>query len=330
MAVWIVAIVLVVAVVILSVVLKLSSGLSRQITSINQQFNTQLKDSLQALINTHLSVGERLDNVTNVISKVHTSLGELSRTSEMVLNLGKDISTLQELLRVPKFRGGFAETMLENLLAQILPKNYFQMQYKFKSGEIVDAAIILGGGIVPVDAKFPLENFKRMSELENEAEKNQYRKVFIRDVKKRVDEVSTKYILPDEKTYDFALMYIPAENIYYEIIIKETEIMPYSISKKVIPVSPNTFYAYLQVICLGLKGMQIEKNAKEVMANLARLRVDIDRFKENFDLVGAHLTNAKTKYDEAQVRLGKFSEKLISSVQIEKSLIAGGGNGPEL
>ena len=305
-----------------------SRSLSREVSLLSQQFNIQLKDNIQAILDTHKTVGERIDNVTNVITKVHTSLGELNQASAMIFGVGKDISNLQQLLRAPKFRGEFAETMLENLLAQVLPRDYFHLQHKFRNGEIVDAVVMLGENIVPVDAKFPLENFKRMLEVATDTEKALSRKSFVRDVKNRIDEIASKYILPDEKTYDFALMYIPAENVYYETIIKETEIMPYSVSKKVIPVSPNTFYAYLQVICLGLKGMQIEKNAKEVMANLSRLHVDMDRFKENFDLVGVHLSNAKKIYDEAQVRLGKFSDKLISTTQVEKnSITTGGQNG---
>ncbi|MEK6714905.1 MAG: DNA recombination protein RmuC [Candidatus Omnitrophota bacterium] len=321
MLIWVIVAALLMVFMVLIVMLNsFSRSLSREVSLLSQQFNTQLKDNIQAILDTHKTVGERIDNVTNVITKVHTSLGELNQASAMIFGVGKDISSLQQLLRAPKFRGEFAETMLENLLAQVLPRDYFHLQHKFRNGEIVDAVVMLGENIVPVDAKFPLENFKRMLEVATDTEKALSRKSFVRDVKNRIDEIASKYILPDEKTYDFALMYIPAENVYYETIIKETEIMPYSVSKKVIPVSPNTFYAYLQVICLGLKGMQIEKNAKEVMANLSRLHVDIDRFKENFDLVGVHLSNAKKIYDEAQVRLGKFSDKLISTTQVEKSV----------
>lgn len=305
---WAVVGVLVVSLIVLIMVLRLSFRLSSQINLINQQFNAQLKDNMQLLRETY-------NNTTNVVTNVYSKLGELSKSSQMILDVGKNISSLGELLRAPKFRGQMGETMLENILSQVLPKEHFKMQYRFKNNEIVDAVILLGDNLVPVDAKFPLENFKRVLEITDEAQKKQHVKLFIRDVKKRIDEIALKYILPDEKTYDFALMYIPAENIYYETVVKENEIMSYGISKKVIPVSPNTFYAYLQVICLGLKGMQIEKNAKEVIANLAGLTLDMQRFRERFDLVGAHLNNAKTKYEESQVRLVKFSDKLSISSQ---------------
>ncbi|MDD5518542.1 MAG: DNA recombination protein RmuC, partial [Candidatus Omnitrophica bacterium] len=140
---------------------------------------------------------------------------------------------------------------------------------------------------------------------------NSLRKKFIQDVKNRIDEVSSKYILPQENTYDFALMYIPAENVYYEVIIKE-DIFSYSMSKKVIPVSPNTFYAYLEVICLGLKGLKVEENAKNILKSLSALGIEIDRFKEEFNVLGSHLNNASTKYTDSQKRLEKVSDKLIN------------------
>jgi DNA recombination protein RmuC len=130
-------------------------------------------------------------------------------------------------------------------------------------------------------------------------------------VKNRIDEVSSKYILPQENTYDFALMYIPAENVYYEVVIKE-DIFAYSMSKKVIPVSPNTFYAYLQVICLGLKGLKVEENAKSILKSLSALEIEIDRFKEEFNILGSHLVNANTKYTDSQKRLDKVSDKLVN------------------
>ncbi|MDP2940874.1 MAG: DNA recombination protein RmuC, partial [Candidatus Omnitrophota bacterium] len=146
-----------------------------------------------------------------------------------------------------------------------------------------------------------------------------FRKKFIQDVKNRVEEVASKYILPEENTYDFAFMYIPAENVYYEVIIKE-DLLAYFVAKKVIPVSPNTFYAYLQVICLGLKGLKIEENAKAILKNLSGLSIEVNKFREDFDILGSHLGNAKTKFDDSHKRLERFSDKLAGiqdSKQIE-------------
>jgi len=288
------------------------------LNNLRRELNERLKETQQALLNTHQAVGERLDNATRVFGEVSTSLGKLDAASKRVIEVGENISSLQELLRAPKFRGEIGETFLSNLLTQVFPrKESFQLQYQFKNGDTVDAVIRIGNNFVPVDAKFPLENFKRMIDSPNEEEKKSYRKSFLSDVKARINEISSKYILPDEGTYDFALMYIPAENVYYETIIKE-DLLDYSLPRKVIPVSPNTFYAYLQVICLGLRGLSIERNAKEILAYLGRLEGDLAKFKEDFVLIGGHLSNAARKYTEAEKKLDRFTDKLISTKDVKQ------------
>jgi DNA recombination protein RmuC len=157
-----------------------------------------------------------------------------------------------------------------------------------------------------------------MLDAPDEPAKESFRKRFVQDIKNRINEISVKYILPAENTYDFALMYILAENVYYEVIIKE-DIFTYSMSKKVIPVSPNTFYAYLQVICLGLRGLKVEENAKVILKSLGALGIETERFKEDFNVLGSHLLNANTKYADAQKRFEKVSERLIS-IQDAKSI----------
>ncbi len=209
-------------------------------------------------------MGEKLDEKIKVFGEVKEGLGALTQRTKVVEEVGKNISSLQELLRAPKFRGGFGELLLERLLADILPHENYSLQYRFRNGETVDAVIRIGENLVPIDAKFPLEDFERILSSESEEEQASLRRQFTRTIKKHIDNV-TKYILPDENTFDFALMYIPAENIYYETILRgqaeESEICSYSLQKRVIPVSPNSFYAYLQVIILGLKGLHIEKTA---------------------------------------------------------------------
>jgi DNA recombination protein RmuC len=290
---------------------------NQQLNSITQQVNERLKEAYQALQEGHRTVGERLDSATRVFGDVQKSLGRLEETHKHIYEISKDISSLQELLRAPKFRGQMGETLLENLLSQVLPGDYFQMQYRFKSSEAVDAVVRLGERLVPIDAKFSLENFQKVQEAQEEEAKNTYRKKFIQDVKNRIEEVAAKYILPQENTYDFALMYIPAENVYYEIIIKE-DLFSYGMSKKVIPVSPNTFYAYLQVICLGLKGLKIEENAKVILKNLSMLSVEINKFKEDFDTLGSHLSNANSKYTDSQKRLDRFLDRLTNIQDTKK------------
>lgn len=287
----------------------LAAALIAIVLKISSQVNERLNQMNQSLQEANKIIGQNLGSATNAFGNVKEQLGRLEETNRQIIEISKDISNLQELLRAPKFRGQMGETLLENLLSQVLPKEHYQVQYRFKSSDAVDAVIRLGERLVPVDAKFSLENFQKALDAQDEAQKNSLRKKFSQDVKNRIDEISAKYILPDENTYDFALMYIPAENVYYEVIIKE-DLFSYSMSKKVIPVSPNTFYAYLQVICLGLKGLKIEENAKNILKGLSSLNIDINKFKEEFDILGGHITSAERKYQDSQKRFDKFSERL--------------------
>lgn len=297
-----------------------TSQMSQQMSEVTKQIGQQLGNITQQVQGTTEGVSKRLDTAAEVIRGVQRSLGELSGSTQRILDVGKDIAQLQQILQAPKLRGGLGELFLADLIAQILPQEHYELQYRFKSGEVVDAIIRLGKGIVPVDAKFPLENFRRLQTAQTDDERIAMRKQFAKDVKKHTDDIARKYILPDEGTFDFALMYIPAENVYYETIIKddaaESEaISGYALKKKVIPVSPNSFYAYLQAITVGLRGLQIEKQAREIMNLLQALTNDFTRFRDDFELVGKHLANAHAKYDESNKRLDRFGDKLAGAAQ---------------
>jgi DNA recombination protein RmuC len=277
---------------------------NQQLTSVAQQMQSQTSN-----------VGTRLDSAARVIGEVQKNLGELGKATQEIKELGQSVSKLEEMLRAPKLRGGLGELLLEDLLKQVIPTDHFETQYKFKNGQLVDAAIKTAGGIVPIDSKFPLENFRKFMEAQTDTEKKAYQKTFISDVKKHIDSIASKYILPDEGTFDFALMYIPAENVYYETIIKDDafdgiSLQDYAMNKKVVPVSPNSFYAHLRVIVLGLKGLQIEKNAKEIINNLSRLQGEIGKVRDSFDILGSHLDNARKKYEEADKKLTHFEDRL--------------------
>ena len=290
--------------------------IQQQLGQILGHVNERLRENADILQRTQQSLGERLDNAARVVGSVQKSLGGLEEASRKIYEVGKDIASLQEILRAPKLRGGLGEFFLEDLLGQILPSQHFSTQYSFRSGEKVDAVIKLGGSLVPVDSKFPLENFKRILEATADDDKTRAKRQFVGDVRKHIDAIAAKYIVPDEGTYDFALMYVPAENVYYETIIKdelpgEKNLSQYALSKRVIPVSPNCFYAYLQAIILGLKGMKIEERAKEIIQYLNRLQGDFSKFRDDFGLVGKHLGHAQSTYQNAEKRLDQFGQKLL-------------------
>ena len=290
--------------------------IQQQLGQILGHVNERLRENAEILQRTQQSLGERLDNAARVVGSVQKSLGGLEEANRKIYEVGKDIASLQEILRAPKLRGGLGEFFLEDLLGQILPPQHFSTQYSFRSGEKVDAVIKLGGSLVPVDSKFPLENFKRILEATADDDKTRAKRQFVGDVRKHIDAIAAKYIVPDEGTYDFALMYVPAENVYYETIIKdelpgEKNLSQYALSKRVIPVSPNCFYAYLQVIILGLKGMKIEERAKEIIQYLNRLQGDFSKFRDDFGLVGKHLGHAQSTYQNAEKRLDQFGQKLL-------------------
>jgi len=256
-------------------------------------------------------VDRRLESAQKTTTEIHERLGKVDSAAAQMLERAKDLSRLEQALRPPKARGGFGELLLENLLRDRLPETAFHMQYGFSTGERVDAAVKAGGLLIPVDSKFPLDNYQRLVEAGSDEERRLAEKAFARDVRAHVDAIAVKYVRPDEGTSDFAFMYIPVEAVYYEIACGRTStILQYAHEHRVFPMSPSTFDAYLQVIAFGLRGMQIEQHAHEVMAYVADLSRDFDRFVEDFEVVGKHLGNAQSKFATAEKRLDRFAGKL--------------------
>ncbi len=291
--------------------------LQQQLNALQQRLDAFGQTVTQNLQQSTASMNTRLDKAAEVVGDLREKVGQIHE-------VGRAAQELVHIMRAPKLRGGMGELFLGDLLAQILPREHYTMPHRFKNGDAVDAVIRIGPRLVPADAKFPYENFKRVIEAASESERVAARKQFLRDVKKHVDAISTKYILPDEGTYDFALMYIPAENVYYETIIKEDsgedrQLFSYALAKRVIPVSPNSFYAYVQTILLGLRGMKVEERAQEILGELSRLRGDFAKIQDNFRILGRHLSNASGSFTETDKRMSKLDDKLAQIEQPPKT-----------
>ncbi len=308
----------------------LAAWLPRILDRLLSTRNTEMDGRLQAITATmdrrlaelDTKVDRRLEHATKQTNAIHKQLGDVGRATEQLAEQAKGLGQLQQVLRPPKARGGFGELLLGNLLHDRLPPTAYALQYGFDGGERVDAVIKVDK-LVPIDSKFPLDNFERMVNSDNDIERQQFEKLFSRDVKTHIDAIAGKYIRPDEGTYDFAFMYLPSEAIYYELACGKTgALLEYAHDKRVLPVSPTTLTAYLQVVVLGLKGLQIEQHAQEVMAYCAQLQKDFGKFKEDFELVGTHLGRAQNKFGDAEKRLGRFETKLEQAAEAPAELPA--------
>lgn len=264
----------------------------------NKNFNKTLNDSTRNL-------NDRLDAAARVISQVQRNIGEMSE-------IGRGMKDLQEFLRSPKLRGNIGEQVLKELLGQMLPKSSFHLQYTFKSGDKVDAAIKTSAGIIPVDSKFPMENFRKMGSAESDAEKKNFEKEFERDVKAHIDAISKKYILTDEGTIDYALMYIPSEAVYYEIVNNQT-LFEYSNEKRVLPVSPTTFYAYMRAILMSFEGQKIEAKAREILVSLRAIQKDYSKVDENLSVLQKHMNNASNMMGSVMSSFSSLGQKISTT-----------------
>jgi DNA recombination protein RmuC len=265
-----------------------------------------LRSTGQRLEVQNKSFNERLDNAAKVIGDVNKNIGEFTE-------IGRGMKDLQEFLSSPKLRGNIGEQVLKELLKQFLPNESFNLQHTFKSGEKVDAAIMTSGGIIPIDSKFPLENFRKMQT------DVAYKKVFESDVKKHIDDISRKYILTDEGTIDYALMYIPSESVYYEIANNQM-LCDYAQARRILPVSPTTFYAYIKAILMSFEGQKIEKQAKEILSSLRAIKKDYGKVEENLSILQKHLVNATNMMGNVYSSFTNLGQKITSTQNLDTGI----------
>ena len=255
-------------------------------------------------------VGIIKQDIENLRKKFEDGYSKMAYELGKVQEVGHNIKEFQEFLRSPKLRGNIGEQILRDLLEQMLPKENFSLQYQFHEGQVVDAIVKTNQGIIPIDSKFPMENFRLMQKSKNTAEKDMAKRNFVRDIKKHINDISKKYILPSEGTVDFALMYVPSEPIYYEITLNQPEILDYGYNKKVYFVSPNSFYYFLKIIMVGLEGAKIEQGAKRILNGMKAVQQEALKFEEELSVLTSHINHAKTSSDRAQNRFGRLSGKI--------------------
>jgi DNA recombination protein RmuC len=290
------------------------SLLQQQLETIKTAQDKTSENLTKSLQTGQSALTQSLQSSQKVLGELHGQIGNLQGTNKQMLQVGNEVRRLQDILSSPKLRGQMGEWSLENLLRQILPKDSYQLQYTFKDGKMVDALIKLAEYSVPVDAKFPLPGFEKVVKAQTDEEKSKLRKQFLKDVTIHIDKIASSYIRPAEGTLDFALCYIPAENVYYETVVKyagETQdILQYSLDKKVILVSPNLLYVYLMTVVMGLHGLQIEKQAAEIRQNLKKLNASFADFGTHWEVLGKHLRNAYGQYEDGQKKLDRFGLQL--------------------
>jgi DNA recombination protein RmuC len=293
---------------------ELSQGLTTLAGSLEGKFEslrTSTEERLETIrANVESKLSETVEKSAGALKEVTASLGDLKATNDRIVEISQDINQLSDILSTPKLRGNFGEFQLENMLRQMIPEDHYRLQENL-GDSTVDAVVILKEGILCIDSKFPLDNFRRAAEADlDEETKVRCLRLFKRDVRNHIDAIATKYILP-ERTLDFALMFVPAEAVYSEIA-RDGDLQSYAHSRKVIPVSPNTLYALLGALGIGFRGMKIEAEARRIEKILLALKNNFALFRDHFRKIGRHLDNAKSQYSEAEYQVGRFDTTIGS------------------
>ena len=270
--------------------------------TVNEAIGTGNKNITDTLMKHTTMLNQRLDKAAEVIGNLQKEAGKFSEVSN-------SMKSLQDFLQSPKLRGNIGEFVLNDLLSQSFPKGQFFLQYSFHHGEKADAVLKTDAGLLCIDSKFPMENFQKMVKGESEALRVSAQKEFVRDVKKHIDDIAKKYILPEEGTMDFALMYIPSEPVYYEIV-NTMDLTEHARQKRVYPVSPTTMYAHLQIILRSLEGKEFEKKSKEVLANLRAIQQESGKFGDMLSVLNRHITNAYNVMSNTMSGFTQLSSKI--------------------
>ena len=306
--------------------------LQKQIQDLGRNMDQKINDTNKTMndtqTNLHKTIQEQFGQSVKIITDVTEKLTKLDETNKQVVGVAEQLQGLENVLKNPKHRGVLGEYYLENVLKNVLPPSTYEMQYKFSDGDIVDAAIFVKDKIIPIDSKFSLENYNRVVEEKDEERREQLEKMFKQDLKNRIDETS-KYIKPKENTMDFAFMFIPAEGIYYDLLINKVgaikvntqDLIEYAFKEKhVIIVSPTSFFAYLQTVMQGLRALQIEESAKEIRKQVEQLGKHLLSYEEYLRKMGNNLMTTVNMYNSAYKEFMKIDKDVVKITEGERSV----------
>ncbi len=314
--------------------------LKKQISNVAKKDNTQNQDFIFNIFKeikeeiketrekSALSMESQLKESTKIVRDVTEKLTKLDETNKQVMGFAEQLQSLENILKNPKQRGILGEYSLKILLESAFTPKQFKMQYEFKDGQIVDAALFIGEKIIPIDSKFSLENYNKIVNEKDATKREQLEKIFKQDLKNRIDETS-KYIRPEEGTFDFALMFIPAEGIYYDLMVNEVgavkantrDLLEYAVwEKNVHIVSPNSFYAYLQTILQGLRAFKIEESAKDIKKNVEVLNKHLGVFDSYMQKLGGNISTMVNSYNATYKEFGKIDKDVVKITEGERSI----------
>lgn len=286
--------------------------LNQKISDLKQQ---QSNDKSMLMLNQNIQgMSERLDKTTESLN------GRLDKAAQVIGAVAKELGTVQERFKGfeefnellhPKMRGNIGEQILADMLSQVFPAEHYVLQHKFKDGQTVDAIIKTQAGIIPIDSKFPLENFRQLTRALNDADRLTAAKEFTKAVKKHIDDISKKYVVPEEGTVNFALMYVPSENVYYQILTDDdSALMDYAKSKGVLVTSPHGFFNFLRVILMGMERNKLHEQAQKIWDILKGVQQESVKFQETMGVLARHITNAKSAMDETTSKYAKLTGKI--------------------
>jgi DNA recombination protein RmuC len=297
--------------------------LSQELKTVTDSMNTQLRES-------HRVLGQSLTGATEVFGKVQGGLGRMRELAARLEQLAQGVEEIGRILRVPKLRGLMGEQALETLLDQVLPRALWEAQYRFPDGRAVDVVIRLGDRLLPIDAKFPLEAFRRLADATNEEDEKTARKELGKAIKVRIDEIAGRYIRPGEGTLDFALMFVPAEAVFAHVLSEEH--FDYGFSKRVLPVSPATLFAFLSLIAAGARGLEVDARSREVVREIEGAEIEAAKLREDVTVLGRHLHNTSQRFSVVEAKaaslhmrleaLGRVSSERETSPQSEPAPLA--------